>query len=136
MIQVSRDNFHILPSPSTCVSMKSNQHRKNRTANPAPLSTIVYQLLSRIPAGRVSTYGDVAAAAGNARASRAIGRILNKNPNPIVIPCHRVVMSNGKLGGYAFGSARKKALLEKEGLQIASSFVQNFHRVRFNNFSS
>ena len=71
----------------------------------------VYEVLVRIPEGRVTTYGDIARALGYPGASRAVGRILNMNPNPIVVPCHRVVMSNGRIGGYAFGKARKKKLL-------------------------
>jgi methylated-DNA-[protein]-cysteine S-methyltransferase len=59
----------------------------------------IYKLLIKIPAGNVSTYGDLAKALGNPSASREIGRLLGKNPNPIVVPCHRVVMSDGKLGG-------------------------------------
>ena len=58
-------------------------------------------LLLKIPAGKVSTYGDLAKALGNPLASREIGKILGRNPNPIKVPCHRVVMSDGKVGGYA-----------------------------------
>ena len=59
----------------------------------------VYDLLLKIPAGKVSTYGDLAKALGNPSASREVGRILGRNPNPITVPCHRVVMSDGKVGG-------------------------------------
>ncbi|MDQ3848491.1 MAG: MGMT family protein [Thermoproteota archaeon] len=76
----------------------------------------VYNIVSRIPEGKVTTYGDIAKALGHPRASRAIGRILNRNPNPILTPCHRVIKSDGKIGGYAFGKMRKKELLKKEGL--------------------
>jgi methylated-DNA-[protein]-cysteine S-methyltransferase len=92
--------------------------------------TDVYDLLLRIPAGKVSTYGDLAKALGNPSASRAIGRILGNNPNPIVVPCHRVVMSDGKLGGYSYDSARKKELLEKEGISFTDEIVRNFKEVR------
>ena len=73
----------------------------------------VYDLLLKIPAGKVSTYGDLAKALGNPLASRQVGRILGRNPNPIKVPCHRVVMSDGKVGGYFYGIDRKKELLEK-----------------------
>ena len=63
----------------------------------------VYELLLKIPAGKVSTYGDLAKALGNPSASREIGRILGKNPNPVKVPCHRVVKSSGKVGGYFYG---------------------------------
>ena len=90
----------------------------------------VYELLLKIPAGKLSTYGDLAKALGKPSASRAIGRILAKNPNPIVVPCHRVVMSDGKLGGYAYGSTRKRELLEKEGISFTDKIIRDFKDVR------
>jgi O-6-methylguanine DNA methyltransferase len=90
----------------------------------------VYDLLRKIPPGKVSTYGDLAKALGNPSASRVIGSILAKNPNPIKVPCHRVVMSDGKVGGYAYGTARKKELLEKEGVFIANGTINDFKNVR------
>jgi methylated-DNA-[protein]-cysteine S-methyltransferase len=90
----------------------------------------VYELLLKIPAGKLSTYGDLAKALGKPSASRAIGRILAKNPNPIVVPCHRVVMSDGKLGGYAYGITRKRELLEKEGISFTDKIISNFNKVR------
>jgi methylated-DNA-[protein]-cysteine S-methyltransferase len=89
----------------------------------------VYEVLVRIPEGKV-TYGDLARALGCPDASRAVGRILNMNPNPIVVPCHRVVMSNGRIGGYAFGKARKKKLLAKEGLHFAGDSMNDFAKCR------
>lgn len=100
-------------------------------SNSKPIrSSDVYGLLLKIPAGKVSTYGDLARALGNPSASRAIGRILGENPNPIKVPCHRVVMSNGQVGGYAYGTARKKQLLENEGVSFTNGIVQNFETVR------
>lgn len=90
----------------------------------------VYNLLLRIPAGKVSTYGDLAKSLGNPLASRTIGTILGKNPNPIEVPCHRIVMSNGKLGGYSYGNDRKKELLEREGISFANGIVKDFNKVR------
>jgi methylated-DNA-[protein]-cysteine S-methyltransferase len=92
----------------------------------------VYDILVRIPKGKVTTYGDIARALGHPRASRAVGRILNSNPNPIVVPCHRVVMSNGNIGGYAFGKARKKELLKKEGLHFMGDNMHDFAGRRAN----
>lgn len=89
----------------------------------------VYELLLKIPAGKLSTYGDLAKALGKPSASRVIGRILGKNPNPIVVPCHRVVMSDGKLGGYAYGSTRKRELLEKEGISFTDEIISDFKEV-------
>jgi methylated-DNA-[protein]-cysteine S-methyltransferase len=90
----------------------------------------VYDLLLKIPAGKVSTYGDLAKALGNPLASRQVGRILGRNPNPIKVPCHRVVMSDGKVGGYFYGSDRKKELLEKEGISFTDESVNNFMEIR------
>lgn len=74
----------------------------------------VYNLVAKIPRGRTLTYKEVARRAGRPRAYRAVGNILNKNYNP-AIPCHRVVRSDGKPGGYNRGAARKIAILRKEG---------------------
>ena len=71
--------------------------------------------LGRVPYGQLTTYGALAAAAGRPRAARAVGTVMNRNPIPIVLPCHRVVGSTGKLVGYAGGLARKRELLELEG---------------------
>jgi AraC family transcriptional regulator of adaptative response/methylated-DNA-[protein]-cysteine methyltransferase len=60
------------------------------------------------------TYGQVAAAAGNPRASRAVGNALNKNRDTKHIPCHRVIRSDGSVGGYAWGHEKKVAILKKE----------------------
>jgi methylated-DNA-[protein]-cysteine S-methyltransferase len=70
---------------------------------------------ARIPYGKVSTYRDVAAAAGNPRASRAAGNALGANPIPIVVPCHRVLRTGGALGGYGGGPDVKEFLLKLEG---------------------
>jgi methylated-DNA-[protein]-cysteine S-methyltransferase len=93
----------------------------------------VYDILCKIPEGKVTTYGDIAKVLGSPRASRAIGRILKRNPNPIVVPCHRVVMSSGQIGGYAFGKAIKRKLLMKEGISFSShGIVENFAGLRIN----
>ncbi len=77
----------------------------------------VFGVVSKIPEGTVLTYKEVARAAGKQKAYRAVGNILNLNYNPD-IPCHRVVRSDGKSGGYNRGSARKILLLRKEGVNI------------------
>jgi methylated-DNA-[protein]-cysteine S-methyltransferase len=79
----------------------------------------------------VTTYAELAKAAGKPKASRAIGQILNKNPNPIIVPCHRVVKSNGDLGGYAYGSIAKRKLLEKEGVKISKSKIIDFENAKY-----
>ena len=75
----------------------------------------VLRATSRIPYGRVSTYGAVAKEIGRPTAARAVGRALGSNPIPVVIPCHRVIGAAGALTGYAGGLDRKVALLELEG---------------------
>ena len=71
--------------------------------------------LARVPYGELTTYGALAARAGRPRAARAVGTVMNRNPVPIVLPCHRVVGSTGALTGYGGGLDRKRALLELEG---------------------
>ncbi len=90
----------------------------------------VYNVVAQIPEGKVTTYGDIARALGHPRAPRVIGRILNKNPNPIVTPCHRVIKSDGNIGGYAFGKVRKKELLKKEGLCFIGDSTAEFAKYR------
>jgi methylated-DNA-[protein]-cysteine S-methyltransferase len=75
----------------------------------------VLRELARVPYGEVVTYGELAARAARPRAARAVGTVMNRNPLPIVLPCHRVVGANGKLVGYAGGLERKEALLRHEG---------------------
>jgi methylated-DNA-[protein]-cysteine S-methyltransferase len=75
----------------------------------------VLEQLARVPYGELTTYGALAAKAGRPRAARAVGTVMNRNPVPIVLPCHRVVGSTGSLVGYAGGLDRKRTLLELEG---------------------
>ena len=85
----------------------------------------VYDLVKLIPLGKVTTYGEIARALGNPRASRAVGYALHKNPEPGVIPCHRVVNRNGELSGsFAFGGASaQKNLLINEGVMVKKNKV-------------
>lgn len=74
----------------------------------------VHKIVAEIPKGKVLTYKEVARRAGRPKASRAVGNILNKNRDPKV-PCHRVIRSDGKIGGYNLGTKKKKEILKKEG---------------------
>jgi methylated-DNA-[protein]-cysteine S-methyltransferase len=89
------------------------------------MSKRVYHLLCRIPSGSVTTYGELGRAL-ETRGFRAIGRILNSNPNAPVVPCHRVVMKDGTLGGYAGGVEKKKTLLNQEGVEVTEGRVLEF----------
>lgn len=84
----------------------------------------------RIPAGRVATYGDVAAAAGVPRAARAVGNIMKGCSAPGV-PCHRVVGAGGRLGGYGGSEGLKRALLGAEGIAVSGARIRDFDRKRF-----
>ena len=77
----------------------------------------VYDVVKKIPKGRTVTYKEVAKTAGSPRAWRAVGNILKKNKNPI-LPCYKVIRSNGKIGGYRWGKKKKMNLLKKEGLKL------------------
>jgi methylated-DNA-[protein]-cysteine S-methyltransferase len=98
----------------------------------------VYDYVSQIPAGKVTTYGAIAVALGNPRAARAIGTILKRNPLPFyrarrndiktrphdkIVPCHRVVRADLKLGQYSGGPQLKAKLLKKEGVKINNGRV-------------
>ena len=78
----------------------------------------IYEVVKQIPCGKVATYGQVAMIAGNPRWARVVGYALHNNPDPSIIPCHRVVNREGRVApGYAFGgSGIQKDLLEKEGI--------------------
>lgn len=76
----------------------------------------VYATVAKIPKGKTMTYKELAKAAGRPKAYRAVGNILNKNEDFKRVPCHRVVRSDGKAGGYALGEKRKRELLRQEGV--------------------
>jgi methylated-DNA-[protein]-cysteine S-methyltransferase len=81
----------------------------------SPFNRAVLEQLARVPYGELTTYGTLAGEAGKPRAARAVGTIMNRNPIPIVLPCHRVVGATGSLVGYAGGLERKETLLRLEG---------------------
>jgi methylated-DNA-[protein]-cysteine S-methyltransferase len=91
----------------------------------------VWELCKSIPKGKVSTYKEIARAL-NTKAYRAVGNALNKNPYAPIVPCHRVVNSDGRVGGFARGAAAKIALLEKECVEVRSGRVDlSRHLFRF-----
>lgn len=78
----------------------------------------VYARLTDVPYGRVVTYGELAASLGRPGLARAVGQAVGANPIPIVIPCHRVVAAEGRLGGFSGGLPAKVALLRTEGVEV------------------
>ena len=78
----------------------------------------IYQKLLEVPEGKITTYGELAKAVGIKNGHRVVGKIMNKNPFPVIIPCHRVVKSDGNVGGYAYGQDVKINMLLKEGVKI------------------
>ena len=93
-------------------------------------SARVLNLVRRIPAGRVATYGDVARWAGHPGAARAVGNIMRTAKRPDV-PYHRVIAAGGRLGGYGGREALKRALLVAEGVTVTGMRVRSLSRVRW-----
>ena len=83
-----------------------------------------YELLLQIPKGKVTTYREIAHALGT-KAYRAVGQAMNRNPNLVRVPCHRVVKSNGEVGGYAQGENEKIKLLLEEGITLRKNKILN-----------
>ena len=88
----------------------------------------IYKKLTEVPKGQITTYGELAKAVGLKNGQRAVGRIMNKNPFPVIIPCHRVVMSSGKVGGYAYGEHIKMKMLQDEGVRIEDGKISDFQK--------
>ena len=86
----------------------------------------IYKKLAEVPKGQITTYGELAKAVGLKNGQRAVGKIMNKNPYPVIIPCHRVVMSTGKVGGYAYGEDIKTKMLIDEGVDIQDGKISDF----------
>ena len=95
------------------------------------LSTKVYKKLLQVPKGKVTTYGDLAKAMGLKNGQRVIGTIMKKNPFPVIVPCHRVVKSDGKIGGYVYGERVKSRMLLKEGIKIKNGKIIDFAKEKF-----
>lgn len=81
-----------------------------------------YNVLRKVPKGKITTYKEIAKAL-NSKAYRAVGTAMNKNPYAPEVPCHRVINSNGKIGGFASGTKNKIKLLKKEGIIIKNNKI-------------
>lgn len=99
--QGTRDTFHVPTAPEGTAFQRA-----------------VWNALKKIPAGKHVTYGDLAKKIGLPGAARAVGNALNKNPLLVIVPCHRVLASNG-LGGFACGLDAKKWMLQREHQELA-----------------
>ncbi|HAK56430.1 MAG: MGMT family protein [Vicinamibacterales bacterium] len=95
-----------------------------------PFTTRVLNAVLRIPPGRVATYGDVAAMAGQPRAFRAVGNIM-RDCRRSDVPCHRVIAAGGRLGGFGGSPVLKRQLLRAEGLQVGRTSVRQFAKIRW-----
>jgi methylated-DNA-[protein]-cysteine S-methyltransferase len=91
----------------------------------------VYKKLMDVPKGCVTTYAALAKSVGLKNGQRIIGKIMNKNPYPVLVPCHRVVMSTGKIGGYAYGEHIKSKMLSDEGIEIIDGKIESFDKKLF-----
>lgn len=87
----------------------------------------LYDLLNEIPKGKITTYKELAQKLGT-KGYRAVGQIVGANPNAPQVPCHRVVRTDGGLGGYAFGIEKKIAILAAEGVKVSDGKVVDFEK--------
>jgi len=112
----------VFPSPSakhpSKVVQSNKQNMKKITSRQASFSERVYAIVAKIPIGKVMTYKQVAAKAGSPHAARAVGNLMKNNYNP-KIPCHRVVRSDGKIGGYNRGGSERKMVARTRTLRAS-----------------
>ena len=88
----------------------------------------VYKKLLEVPKGKITTYRELAKAIGLKNGQRMIGKIMNKNPYPVIIPCHRVIKSDGKIGGFAWGEKVKAKMLSNEGIKIGNGKILDMEK--------
>lgn len=89
----------------------------------------IYKKLLEVPKGSITTYGELANAVGLKNGQRVVGQVMNRNPYPGIVPCHRVVMSTGSVGGYAYGKNIKINMLHKEGIRIQDEKIVDLSSV-------
>ncbi|MEM3647784.1 MAG: MGMT family protein [Thermoproteota archaeon] len=94
---------------------------------------LVYELLKQVPKGRITTYGALARAVGHPDSARAIGALMRSNPYAPTVPCHRVVYSDGRLGGYEGmkGLEKKARMLAREGIKVKNGRIVDFAKHYF-----
>ena len=106
----------------------------NADSGPA-FAARVLSVVRRIPAGRVATYGDVAAAAGSPLAHRAVGNVM-RNCRAHDVPCHRVIAAAGRLGGFGGNLELKRGLLRAEGVRVVGSTIRDFEGRRWAGYAN
>lgn len=97
----------------------------------ASFSKQVYEITRKIPKGKVATYGQIAKILGRPKAARAVGQALHKNPYALIVPCHRVVATNGHLCGFAKGLEAKEKLLREEGVKFKDDLCVDLSKSGF-----
>jgi deoxyribonuclease V len=95
-----------------------------------------YDLVRQIPPGKISTYGGVATALGDIIASRAVGRMMNQNPDADTMPCYKIVYSDGRLGGFGLGSEDKIRRLKEDNIGVKNNKILDFEHVLFQGFKT
>jgi len=95
-----------------------------------------YNLVRQIPSGKISSYGAVAKALGDIRASRAVGRMMNQNPDADDMPCFKIVHSDGKLGGFGLGLDDKIRRLQNDGISVQDGVINQFDSVFYDSFDT
>ena len=95
-----------------------------------------YDLVRQIPQGKISTYGAVARALGNITASRAVGRMMNQNPDADDMPCYKIVHSDGRLGGFGLGIDDKIRRLKEDNIFVKDGKIVDFENVLFEDFKT
>ena len=95
-----------------------------------------YDLVRQIPEGRISSYGAVAEALGDKIAARAVGRMMNQNPDADTMPCYKIVHSDGRLGGFGLGIDDKIRRLKEDKINVEDGKIVDFESVFFNDFKT
>ncbi|MFH1522641.1 MAG: MGMT family protein [Patescibacteria group bacterium] len=91
----------------------------------------VYKKAKKIPRGKITTYKEIARAIGGPKTARAVGNAMHRNPYAPIVPCHRVVKSNGCIGGFASGVKKKIKMLADEGITVKGGRVVDFEKVLY-----
>jgi AraC family transcriptional regulator, regulatory protein of adaptative response / methylated-DNA-[protein]-cysteine methyltransferase len=120
--RITRDDRALAPLRSVILRQIAGRpagHRVPLDLRGTDFQQSVWKELLRIPSGSTRSYGDVARAIGKPKATRAVAQACGANPVPVIVPCHRVIQSDGRIGGYTGGLQIKRALLGAEGVELS-----------------